>query len=204
MELLANRKFHVNQVLTLPARLSYWSGFLYNINSAFSALLLPLPALIMIWFYPEWVRPANFMWLVGALILWFILYPMVMTGRWRIEILRLQTVYGFAHVFAIYHMVISRTVEWHPTGSKAAAPISTTVKRCYSVYLGVTSALLVAGLILRCIHGFNHFWPMVGFSLLNLYIAVPLVWGGLRDELMDSAGLSSRQKIIQSLSMAQG
>jgi hypothetical protein len=45
---------------------------------------------------------------------------------------------------------------------------------------------------------------MVGFSLLNLYIAGPLVYGGLRDELLDSAGLSSRQKIIRSLSVAQG
>jgi cellulose synthase (UDP-forming) len=203
MELLANREFHVNEALSLPARLSYWSGFLYNINTAFNAVLLPLPAVIMVWFYPEWVRPANFLWLVGALVLWFILYPMIMTGRWRIEILRLQTVYGFAHVFSIYHVLVDRTVEWHPTGSKVAAPIATTVKRFYTVYLGATSALLAAGLILRCLHGFSHFWPMVGFSLLNLYIAGPLVYGGLRDELLDSAGLSSRQKIIRSLSVAQ-
>ena len=186
LTMLGSRDFHVNDTLSLQARLSFWSGFLYYIGTALNSLLLPLPAIIMVWFYPEWVRPANMAWLVGVLILWFILYPLVMTGRWRIEVLRLQTVYGFAHVFSVYHLLTGRDVGWHPTGSKKRPPLSVSVKRFYTLYLGVALLALAAGLAYRGIDHLDRFWPMIAFSVLNIYIVAPLVWDGLHGEFNDA------------------
>ena len=183
MSMLISRDFHVDDTISVRARLSFWSGFLYYIGTAFNALLLPLPAITMAWFYPQWVRPYNMIWLVGILVLWFVMYPLVMTGRWRIEVLRLQTVYGFAHVFSILHMMTDRVAEWHPTGSESTPPIGLSVKRFYSLYLGIGLLVLGAGLAVRSLHHIDRFWPMICFSLLNLYIAGPLVWDGLADEL---------------------
>jgi len=189
--MLGSRDFHVNDTMALRARLSFWSGFLYYIGTALNSLLLPLPAIVMVWFYPEWVRAANMLWLVGVLILWFILYPIVMTGRWRIEVLRLQTVYGFAHVFTIYHLLTGRQVGWHPTGSKVRPPLSISVKRFYTSYLGVALLVLSSGLAYRSIDHLGQFWPMIALTLLNFYIVGPLVWDGLRGEL---AGARARRR----------
>jgi len=185
LTMLGSRDFHVNDSMPLRARLSFWSGFLYYIGTALNSLLLPLPAIIMVWCYPEWVRAANMLWLVGVLLLWFILYPLVMTGRWRIEVLRLQTVYGFAHVFSIYHLLTGRDVGWHPTGSKKRPPLSVTVKRFYTFYLGLALLVLCSGLAYRGIDHLDRFWPMIAFTLLNIYIVTPLVWDGLRSEFAE-------------------
>lgn len=114
MSMLFGKAFHVSAI-SLRARLSYWAGFLYYIDTAINALAFPLPAIIMVWFYPEWVRPWNTVWLVGAVLLWLVAYPMVMRGRWRIEVLRVQTIYGYAHVFSFVNLIRNRDVGWHPT-----------------------------------------------------------------------------------------
>ena len=184
MSMLASRYFHTTPNLPLPARLCYWSGFLYYICTALSSLIIPLPAIIMTWFDPQWIRPWNTIWLAGALALWLVFYPLVMRGRWRIEVLRIQTVYGFAHVFNIVHLVRHRVAEWHPTGSKAAAPIAVTVKRFYTIYLGLALSVVAVGLVLRTAEaGLTRFAGMLVFFMINLYIVGPLVVSGIGDEL---------------------
>ena len=168
----------------MGARLSYWSGFLYYVSTALSSLIIPLPAIAMAWFFPQWVRPWNTIWLAGALATWLVIYPMVMRSRWRIEVLRIQTVYGFAHAFNIVDLIRNRVVEWHPTGSKAPAPIAVKIKRFYTVYLGLALIVVGAGLILRTAEdGFALFAGMLVFFALNLYVVGPLVVSGIRDEL---------------------
>jgi len=184
MTMLATRRFHTNPNLSLRARLCYWSGFLYYVSTAVSSLIIPLPAIIMTWFLPQWVRPWNTIWLAGTLVSWLVLYPLVMRGRWRIEVLRVQTVYGFAHVFNIAHLLRGRVVEWHPTGSQAPAPIAVKVKRFYTAYLGLALIVITVGLTLRIDEdGIALFAGMLVFSLVNLYVVGPLVVSGITDEL---------------------
>ncbi len=186
MTMLATKEFHATAHLTLGARLSFWSGFLYYITTALSALIIPLPTIFMTWFYPEWVRTWNTVWLAGALASWLIGYPLIMRGRWRLEVLRLQTVYGFAHLFNILHLIERRVAEWHPTGSKAPAPIAIKVKRFYTSYLGLTLTAGAVGLMLRIAEdGPRLFAGMIVFFTLNLYVAGPLVISGLRDAVRD-------------------
>jgi cellulose synthase (UDP-forming) len=184
MTMLASRHFHTTPNLPLSARLCYWSGFLYYICTALSSLIIPLPAIIMAWFDPQWVRPWNTIWLAGALALWLVVYPLVMRGRWRIEVLRIQTVYGFAHVFNIVHLVRHQVADWHPTGSKAPAPIAVKVKRFYTAYLGLALSVVAVGLLLRTAEdGLTRFAGMLIFFMINLYIVGPLVVSGVCDEL---------------------
>lgn len=177
--MVATKRFHTTQYLPLRARLCFWSGFLYYISTALSALTIPLPTIVMTWLFPGWVRSWNTIWLSGALVSWIVIYPVVMRTRWRVEVLRLQTVYGFAHLFNIVHVIQSRVVEWHPTGSKAPAPVALRVKRFYTVYLGLALSLAAAGLALRIDEdGLATFAGMLVFFALNLYVAGPLVASG--------------------------
>jgi cellulose synthase (UDP-forming) len=182
MTMLATRRFHTTPHLPLRARLCFWSGFLYYISTALSSLIIPLPTIIMTWLFPEWVRSWNTIWLVGALASWLVGYPLIMRGRWRMEVLRLQAVYGFAHLFNIVHLIQERVVEWHPTGSKAPAPIAIRVKRFYATYLGLALILAAVGLTLRIAEdGLATFAGMLLFFLINLYVAGPLVIWGIAD-----------------------
>jgi cellulose synthase (UDP-forming) len=182
MTMLASTRFHRTPYLPLRARLSFWSGFLYYISTALTSLIIPLPTIVMTWMFPEWVRSWNTVWLVGALASWLIGYPLVMRGRWRMEVLRLQAVYGFAHLFNIMHLIQQRVVEWHPTGSKAPAPIAVRVKRFYVTYLGATLMLAGVGLALRIAEdGLATFAGMLVFFLINVYVAGPLVFWGIAD-----------------------
>jgi cellulose synthase (UDP-forming) len=182
--MLATRGFHTTPHLTLDARLSFWSGFLYYITTALSALIIPLPTIVMTWFYPEWVRTWNTVWLAGALVSWLIGYPLVMRCRWRLEVLRLQTVYGFAHLFNIFHLIEQRVAEWHPTGAKAPAPVAIKVKRFYTAYLGLALTAGATGLVVRITEdGPLLFAGMLIFFTLNLYVAGPLVISGIGDVL---------------------
>jgi cellulose synthase (UDP-forming) len=184
MTMMAAKGFHTNPRLTLGARLSFWSGFLYYISTALSALIIPLPTIVMTWFYPEWVRTWNTVWLIGALASWLIGYPLVMRCRWRLEVLRLQTVYGFAHLYNIFHLIEQRVAEWHPTGSKPPAPIAVEVKRFYTAYLGVALTAGAVGLALRITEdGPRLFAGMLIFFTMNLYVAGPLVISGTADLL---------------------
>jgi cellulose synthase (UDP-forming) len=184
MTMMATRRFHTSPYLPLRARLCFWSGFLYYVSTALSALIIPLPTIVMTWLFPEWVRSWNTIWLVGALASWLVGYPLIMRGRWRVEVLRIQTVYGFAHLFNIVHLIQSQVVEWHPTGSKAPAPIAIRVKRFYTVYLGLALTMAAIGLGLRIAEdGLATFAGMLLFFLINLYVAGPLVASGVVDQL---------------------
>ena len=184
MTMVAARRFHTTPYLPLRGRLCFWSGILYYISTAISSLIIPLPTILMTWLYPDWVRSWNTIWLAGALASWLIGYPLIMRGRWRMEVLRLQTVYGFAHLFNIVHIIQSQVVEWHPTGSKAPAPIASRVKRFYTVYLGLTLTLGAIGLALRITEDGLAFAGMLLFFLINLYVAGPLVISGVADQLL--------------------
>jgi cellulose synthase (UDP-forming) len=198
MTMLADRHFHTTPHLSLPARLCFWSGFLYYISTALSSLIIPLPAIVMAWFYPEWVRSWNTIWLAGALASWLIAYPLVMRGRWRIEVLRVQTIYGFAHLFNIIHLIQKRVAEWHPTGSKAPAPIAVKVKRFYTVYLGLTLSAAAIGLLLRAYQdGFTLFAGMLVFFVINLYVVGPLVVSGIGDEFRRLRRHHAAEPVIQ-------
>lgn len=183
MDLLADSEFHTDEDMTLVARLGFWSGFLYYIGTALTSLTIPLPVIIMSAFYAEYVRWWNTIWLIGLPVLWLMAYPMYMRGRWRMEVLRLQTVYGFAHLFQIVHWAQGRvSSEWHSTGSVTKTSLGPSVRRFYARYLGVLICVMVPVLIWRTFeYGLVRFAGMLIFAGFNLYVVGPLVWCEARD-----------------------
>ena len=133
MALLADPGFHQETTMTLRQRLCFWSGFLYYFSTAINVFMAPLPVLIMIWLLPERIFAVNMLGLIGPLILWLVIYPMVFHGGWRIEVLRTQTIYSFAHALAIFDAFRGRTAEWIPTGTDQATPLAVTVRRIATV-----------------------------------------------------------------------
>ncbi|WP_111765976.1 glycosyltransferase [Nakamurella deserti] len=177
MAMAAGSDFHVS-ALSRPQRLSYWSGFSYYLTTAMNVFLAPIPTLLMVWLFPEYVKAGNFLPLVGLLVLWLGVYPVVMKGRWRLETLRVQVIYGFAHAASIWDVFFGQTQEWVPTGGGSApTPVATRVKRMIVWYLSITMAAASIGLVYRLWSGYplSDWWAALVFFGVNLYIFVPVV-----------------------------
>jgi peptidoglycan/LPS O-acetylase OafA/YrhL/cellulose synthase/poly-beta-1,6-N-acetylglucosamine synthase-like glycosyltransferase len=183
MSLLRDKNFHEHSSLTTRQKLCFWAGFLYYISTAVNAVVAPLPALAMLWITPDWVEPANSVWLLGAVALWFVVLPMVMKGRWRFDVLRVQYLYSFAHLAAIVHIITDRTRGWVATGaaggsgSSSTTPLAVTIMRWTKTYVLAIQALLWTGLYLGVRHyGIDQFWAMVVFGLLGSSIQLPILF----------------------------
>lgn len=179
MSLLADKNFHNAQHISFRQRLCFWAGFLYYISTGVNAFTAPLPALAMLYFLPQWIEPMNSIWLLGALLLWFVILPGVMKGRWRVEVLRTQVLYSFAHAVAIIHLMTGRTKEWVATGAAntKTTPLSVTIGRTAKIYIGLTYSLLWIGLLRGTfLYGFGEFWAMLLLAGLATYVHAPLLF----------------------------
>lgn len=176
MSLLAADSFHTALFLTLRQRMSFWSGFLYYMSTAMMALLAPIPLLVMAFLFPQNVSPVNSLPLLGALILWLIVLPALSHGRWRPDVLRVQTIYSFAHLFCIADLFRGLVSEWVPTGSTSATVgVGQRVRSFMGPYILVTQALTLIGLALGSYRfGLDQYWAAIALFALSAYVFVPV------------------------------
>jgi cellulose synthase (UDP-forming) len=186
MELVKGREFHEHQNLTQCMRLSFWAGFLYYFTTAINVFFAPLPVLIMVWLFPQFVHPENMLPLTGLLMLWLVVYPLLMKGRWRLDVLRVQVVYGFTHAVAIYDVFFGRTASWVPShGENKATPLAMKVKRIMGWYITVAYGLVVLGIAYRMSpvggdYVITEWWSLIAFTLVNFYVFGPVAYESFR------------------------
>jgi len=191
MSLLADRSFHRNTAFSPWQRLCFYSGFLYYISTGVNIFLAPLPGLVMLWVFPEFIFPENTVWLLGALTVWYFVLPTVMKAHWRLDVLRVQQLYSFAHAVAIVHVLTGRTKEWVATGSANTrrTPLAITITRVMRITVGLTQVTVWAGIATAtAAYGIQNTWAMICFALLSAYIQIPLL-------VMRTAPRAADQKI---------
>lgn len=179
MSLLGDVSFHDNHMIRWRQRLCYWAGFLYYITTAVNVLATPLFLVLMFWLVPDWIQPRNSLFLVGGLLMWFVINPIVMRGYWRISVLRVQMLYSYAHAAAIWHIIRGRTHEWVATGaaSKRSTPIADTVTRLMRVHVLGVQAAVATGLVYAISReGFADLWTVTVLAGLGAYIQLPAVF----------------------------
>ena len=192
MSLMKDRSFYRSGDLTVSRLLPYFSGFLYYITTALAVFVSMLPGPIMMWFFPGSVTPSNYLPFIGGPLVWLVLMPLVSTGRWRVEVLRVQMLYSFAHFKALADTVRNRTVGWVPTGAKKAPnPVATVVMRMIRVVVPFNLIALASGVTNVALHfGIEQVWPAVLYGLMYAYITVPLLFApkvlSSRDILLSS------------------
>ncbi len=178
MSLLRDPVYRAHEAITRSQRLCFWAGFLYYITTAMNAVLAPFPILVMLWFLPEWIRPMNSIWLLGALALWFVVLPAVHKGRWRVDVLRVQHMYSFAHLIAIVDHTRGRTKGWVATGAATkTTPIATIVTRVMNVHTAVTQTAIWVGIFWgTSIYGFDDYWAVWALALIPSYVLIPTLF----------------------------
>src|SRR5204862_4123999 len=82
----------------------------------------PLPGLLMVWFFPEIIRPMNYVPLIGTVLVWAALMPRITDDRWSLVVVRVQALIGFCHALALFDFMRRRTASWVPTGAAKRTP----------------------------------------------------------------------------------
>jgi cellulose synthase (UDP-forming) len=178
MSLMKDRSFYREANVGIRRLLPYLSGFLYYITTGLAVFVSMLPGPIMMWFYPAQVAPENYLPFVGGPLVWFVILPLVSTGRWRVEVLRVQMLYSFAHFKALLDTLHNRTAGWVPTGAKKAPnPVATVVMRLIRLMIPFNLLALVSGVAhVALSYGLEQVWPAALYGVLYGYIAVPLLF----------------------------
>jgi cellulose synthase (UDP-forming) len=199
MSLLLDRGFHAASGIHATQRMCFWAGFLYYISTAVNAVVAPLPALAMLIFAPTWVHPGNSVWLLGAISLWVVVLPTVMQGRWRLDVLRVQVLYSFAHAVAIAHAVTGRTQEWVATGSAntRTTPLAVTIGRVAKTYIGIAYGTLWLTLIFRTIQcGLDDYWAMIALTCCATYVTAPILWADTASQSRPAIALPAASELM--------
>jgi cellulose synthase/poly-beta-1,6-N-acetylglucosamine synthase-like glycosyltransferase len=178
MSLLFSREFH-RTPMPLLQRLCFWSGFLYYVSTAVEVFAAPLPPIVMGLADPGWVRPRNYIFVCVAVSIWFLIHPVITTGRGkRLGVARAQIVYSFAHGIALWDIIRSRPAEWVPTGVRKRSALTTKVRVVMSAYLLLVQAALWTAVLWHAPHyGWARYWPMALFGATNLLLVAPLIVG---------------------------
>lgn len=178
MSLLFSRAFHRTK-LTFAQRACFWSGFLYYITTAINVFVTAVPAILMAWFDPAGVAPANYVFVLLAMMTRQTVIPFItLQSESMMSLTRVQMTYSFSHAVALFDVLRHRTDAWVATGTKARSRTATRVMRLIRVWcIGVQVALWTAIFTHVGTYGFGRWSLLIAFTLLNLYLVYPLIRG---------------------------
>src|SRR5580693_3263954 len=116
MSLLGNKKFWKTK-LSLRTRLCYLSGFLYYINTALFAFVIPMLSIALLAFDPGILQLKNLIFSAPILIYSGVIYPMWHRVPYRLEAWSVREISAWAHIFALSDIMRGNLRGWQPSGS---------------------------------------------------------------------------------------
>ena len=177
MSLMVDKSFYQSSEFSLRRIAPYFTGFFYYLTTGIAVFISNLPAPIMLWFFPDYVRATNYLPLVGVVFSQCILLPFVTNKRYRPTVMRVQILYSFAHAQAIFDSVRNQTKAWVPTGAgQSAHSGAKKIIRTMKLVLSLSLTAQIGGIINVWHHnGSQNLWPAIAVFLCMSYIYFPLL-----------------------------
>jgi Glycosyltransferase like family 2 len=97
-------------------KVAYVSGWYYYAYTALMLFARPLFPVVMLGFYPGYIRPWNYLWLAPAVLAGTLLYPAWHRIRFGPEVWPVVIACGWAHALALWDYARGKTMTWRPTG----------------------------------------------------------------------------------------
>jgi cellulose synthase (UDP-forming) len=163
--------------MSIPARLTYVSGFFYYLYTSLLVFFGPIIPIVMLGFLPGQVQLRNFIILFPAMLTGLVLYPLWHRCRYPPSVWPLGIARGWAHVFAIWDSARGKTMGWHPTRTPGS---SLRRFRIWATCWSGGTALLWAALATWRMLSLDsaRFAVLLLFGLLNLAIVGRVVMPG--------------------------
>jgi cellulose synthase/poly-beta-1,6-N-acetylglucosamine synthase-like glycosyltransferase len=163
--------------MSIPARLTFLSGFFYYAYTALLNFIGPLIPILMLAFLPGQIRLRNFIILVPAVFSGFVLYTLWHRASYGPSVWPLGVARGWAHVFALWDGAWGRTMSWHPT--RTAGSSFRRFRIGVAWWSGGMAALWVTLAIWRTATlGSIQFAVLLAFGLLNLAVVTRVIFPG--------------------------
>ncbi len=163
--------------MTVPARLTYVSGFFYYAYTGLLTFFGPAIPIIMLAFLPGQVRLRNFVVLLPAMLTGFVLYPLWHRSRYGPSVWCLGIARGWAHVFAIWDGARGKTMGWHP--SRTPGSSLRRFRIGVTGWSGGMAVLWLALAIWRMVTmGSSRFAVLLVFGLLNVAVVSRVIFPG--------------------------
>jgi cellulose synthase (UDP-forming) len=163
--------------MSIPARLTYISGFLYYAYTSLLTFFGPIIPVVMLAFLPGQVHLRNFVILLPAVLSGLVLYPLWHHASYGPPVWALGIARGWAHVFAIFDGARGTTMGWHPSRTPGCA-----LRRFRLWVTGWSGGMALAwtGLALwRAVTGGSpESMILLAFGLLNLAMAGRVIFPG--------------------------
>ncbi|NUV99897.1 glycosyltransferase family 2 protein [Streptomyces sp. CAI 127] len=165
-------------------RLCFYEGVVGYLTTAVNTFAAPLPPLVMMFGYPDDVRPWHVLPLLAPLWLWHVLLPRISRTRWRVEVIRAGALTSVAAATAFWHTLRGRSAAWVPTGAQnkelrgsgSRGSMARRVVGVSLVWLVLSNAAAATGLALTVArNGWAPAWGLGLYLLVQLHINVPLI-----------------------------
>lgn len=114
--LVGERKFWRAR-LPLQARLCYFSGLLYYVNTSVFAFVIPLFSIGLLAFDPQILQARGLIFFAPILLYSGFIFPMWHRVPYRLEAYSVRIISAWAHIFAITDLLRGRLRGWQPSGS---------------------------------------------------------------------------------------
>ncbi|MFD7494008.1 glycosyltransferase family 2 protein [Streptomyces sp. NPDC059832] len=159
-------------------RLCFYEGVVGYLTTAVNTFAAPLPPLVMLFRYPDDVRPWHVLPLLAPLWLWHVLLPRISRTRWRVEVIRANVLTSVAAGAAFLHTLRGRSAAWVPTGTGGAAKggMARRVVIVALAWLCCSTGAAAAGLALAVArNGWEPNWGLILYLLVQCQINLPLI-----------------------------
>jgi cellulose synthase (UDP-forming) len=108
--------------MSIPARLTYVSGFCYYVFTGMSAFVIPLIPITLLVFRPYSITPYNSGLIVASMLTSMTVLPLWHHARYDLrETLPLSLVRAWAHALAVWDYLRGRTMSWQATGARVTS-----------------------------------------------------------------------------------
>jgi cellulose synthase (UDP-forming) len=163
--------------MSIPARLTYISGFCYYAYTALLIFIGPVIPIVLLAFLPGEVRLRNFVALAPAMLTGFVLYPLWHRSRYGPSTWPLGVARGWAHVFAIWDGARGKSMSWHPSRTPGS---SLRRFRIGVVWWSGGAALLwlLLGIWRTAADGSIRFAILLLFGVVNLAVVGRVIFPG--------------------------
>jgi cellulose synthase (UDP-forming) len=165
--------------MSVPARLTYISGFCYYAYTALLIFLGPAIPIVLLAFLPGQVRLRNFVVLIPSMLTGFVLYPLWHRARYGPSTWSLGIARGWAHVFAIWDGARGKNMSWHPTRTPGSS------LRRFRIGVtwwsgGAAATWLLLSIWRTAASGSVRFAVLLAFGLLNAIVVGRVILAGGR------------------------
>jgi cellulose synthase (UDP-forming) len=177
MSLLTSAKFWRRRPFALIARLGYFSGFLYYIQTAAMVVLGPLVPLLILSLDPSIIRISNYWPLLPLMLYTYLALPLWHRCHYGVAHPTVRLLYSWSHLLAIVGLLKDNRLDWQPTGSHRASSSEFTALRVGLMVWSIPSA--IAWTVLAVVHGVARpidFAPLAIVGFITFVSSARALW----------------------------